>query len=319
MHPKRLIASAVVVWLLAVLGASHPATVRASTDSNDDRNLDSDLTAVLSAAGFTGDIETTFPIACAGTWAGPSTRNWPISAGCCGSTRCIRCIADNTCGGCHSPTQRVRRLAGDGDRRPEQRLVGPNRDGPAQPAPIAARDQHGALSGVDVERPVQLARRAIRSTTRTGSGFRFRKATTGSRTPRTSLHHRDAPAAGAGAHAADRADRGGRFHRHVSERHAGSDARSRVLPVRRRAGRIVPLPDPATGSRNEPIRQKVAADLLNATPAYRQLFGEVFPDVQAGRADRLLHVRQGDRRVRVHAGLRRRADRPVRARQHRRA
>lgn len=45
-------------------------------------------------------------------------------------------------------------------------------------------------------------------------------------------------------------------------------------------GDTVTLPD-ATGSRNEPIRQKAAA-LLNATPAYRELFGQVFPEVAAG-------------------------------------
>ena len=45
-------------------------------------------------------------------------------------------------------------------------------------------------------------------------------------------------------------------------------------------GLSVPLPD-ATGSRNEPIRQKALA-VLNATPAYRKLFGEVFPEVAAG-------------------------------------
>jgi len=45
-------------------------------------------------------------------------------------------------------------------------------------------------------------------------------------------------------------------------------------------GLNVPLPD-ATGSRNEPIRQKSLA-ALNATPAYRELFAEVFPEVAAG-------------------------------------
>jgi cytochrome c peroxidase len=45
-------------------------------------------------------------------------------------------------------------------------------------------------------------------------------------------------------------------------------------------GETVPLPD-GTGSRNEPIRQK-ALTLLNASPAYRQLFAEVFPEVKAG-------------------------------------
>jgi len=46
-------------------------------------------------------------------------------------------------------------------------------------------------------------------------------------------------------------------------------------------GESVPAPDPLTGSRNEPIRQK-ALDLLNASPAYRQLFGDVFPEVRQG-------------------------------------
>ncbi len=45
-------------------------------------------------------------------------------------------------------------------------------------------------------------------------------------------------------------------------------------------GETVPLPD-STGSRNEPIRQK-ALEILNATPAYLTLFGEVFPEVKAG-------------------------------------
>ena len=47
-------------------------------------------------------------------------------------------------------------------------------------------------------------------------------------------------------------------------------------------GGQVPPPD-ATGSRNEPIRQAVLVR-LNATPAYRQLFGAVFPEVATGGA-----------------------------------
>ena len=45
-------------------------------------------------------------------------------------------------------------------------------------------------------------------------------------------------------------------------------------------GGIVPLPD-QSGSRNEPIRQKVL-ERLNALPAYRDLFGKVFPLVNTG-------------------------------------
>jgi cytochrome c peroxidase len=45
-------------------------------------------------------------------------------------------------------------------------------------------------------------------------------------------------------------------------------------------GEIVPLPD-ASGFRNEPIRQKALA-LLDREPAYRRLFGDLFPAVAAG-------------------------------------
>jgi cytochrome c peroxidase len=45
-------------------------------------------------------------------------------------------------------------------------------------------------------------------------------------------------------------------------------------------GETVPPPD-ASGFRNEPIRQAVLG-LLNATPAYRTLFGQVFPEVAGG-------------------------------------
>ena len=45
-------------------------------------------------------------------------------------------------------------------------------------------------------------------------------------------------------------------------------------------GSVVPLPD-ASGFRNEPIRQALLAR-LNESPAYRLLFGQVFPSVDAG-------------------------------------
>lgn len=45
-------------------------------------------------------------------------------------------------------------------------------------------------------------------------------------------------------------------------------------------GEVLPAPD-ASGFRNEPIRQRVA-QRLNSVPAYRDLFGEIFPEVKAG-------------------------------------
>jgi cytochrome c peroxidase len=44
---------------------------------------------------------------------------------------------------------------------------------------------------------------------------------------------------------------------------------------------LPPPPPDASGSRNDPIRQAVLKR-LNASPAYRELFGEVFPSVAAG-------------------------------------
>jgi cytochrome c peroxidase len=45
-------------------------------------------------------------------------------------------------------------------------------------------------------------------------------------------------------------------------------------------GETIPLPD-SSGSRNEPIRQQILVT-LNATRAYRDLFGGVFPSVKSG-------------------------------------
>ena len=46
-------------------------------------------------------------------------------------------------------------------------------------------------------------------------------------------------------------------------------------------GEIVPSPD-ATGFRNKPIRRK-GLELLNHEPEYRRLFGELFPEVAGGK------------------------------------
>jgi cytochrome c peroxidase len=46
-------------------------------------------------------------------------------------------------------------------------------------------------------------------------------------------------------------------------------------------GKGLPVPHPLDGFRNEPIRSTVL-DILNATPGYRLAFGRVFPEVAAG-------------------------------------
>src|SRR6185369_3537260 len=61
MSPKKLIALTLLVWVAALFGVSPAARVSAAAPgSSDSHNLDSELAAVLSAAGFTGDIERIF-------------------------------------------------------------------------------------------------------------------------------------------------------------------------------------------------------------------------------------------------------------------
>ena len=130
MQPKKLIASAVVVWAFALLAASHPTTISASTDFRDDRNLDSDLAAMLSAAGFTGDIETTFQDRLRENLGRPIDQKLADLGRLLWFDNAHSLHKDNTCGGCHSPSN------GFGDTQPmaigvqSNLIVGPNRAGP---------------------------------------------------------------------------------------------------------------------------------------------------------------------------------------------
>ena len=125
-----MIALAVLVWAIALLAASHPTPVSASTDSYDDGNLDSELAAVLSAAGFTGDIETTFRDRLRENLGRPIDQKLADLGRLLWFDNAHSLHKDNTCGGCHSPSN------GFGDTQPmaigvqSNGIVGPNRAGP---------------------------------------------------------------------------------------------------------------------------------------------------------------------------------------------
>src|SRR5262249_24783823 len=102
---------------------------------NSDGTLDGNLTAVLSAIGFTGAIEQTFQTRL------EATLGRPIDPALADLGRLLwfdtrhSLHRDNTCGGCHSPTN------GFGDSQPmaigvqNNGLVGPHRSGPRNQRP----------------------------------------------------------------------------------------------------------------------------------------------------------------------------------------
>ena len=213
--------------------------------------LDATLAAVLQSAGFTGRIESTLERRLGRPIDRHARRPRPAAL-----------VRQD-----HRPAQRqhlrrlpladqrLRRHAVDRHRHPEQQRRRPGPRRPAQPAAHADGDQHRVLSQLDVERALQRAARATRSTTPRASTSRRPRGTDA--VP-AGDPHRLPPARRPGPHPADRAGRGGRLHRRPDDRSATSPFDDGLGGARAAAR-------PATGSRNEPIRQAVL-DRLNATP-----------------------------------------------------
>ena len=229
-------------------------------------DLDARLRATLTAAGFTGRIESTLERRL-GRHIDPKMANlgrllWFDKQG--GLHR------DNTCGGCHSPAN------GFGDSQSiaigvqNNNLVGPHRTGP--------RNQRRTPSAVNAAFFPSLMWNG-RFSAPSGNPFD------------NSMGFLFPPPEGAT-----------RFPPHdpivthllIAQAHIPPTELVEVAGFTDTAGTIgpdfdqfddglgesVPLPD-ASGFRNEPIRQAVLG-LLNATPRYRTLFGRVFPEVAAG-------------------------------------
>jgi cytochrome c peroxidase len=243
-------------------------------------NLDADLAAALAAAGFTGNIEQSFHTRL------EANLGRPINAKLANLGRLLwfdtlpSLHQDNTCGGCHSPTN------GFGDSQPmaigvqNNNTVGPNRAGPRNqrrsphvintalyPA-LMWNGRFNSLSGDPFDNSL---------------GFRFPFPEADSRFSHANdVQHGVTQLLQAQVHMppTELIEVGGftgTCPNGVPDPILGSD----FCQFDDGLGLPVPLPDPATGSRNEPIRQQ-ALGVLNATPAYRTLFGEVFPEVAAG-------------------------------------
>jgi cytochrome c peroxidase len=242
--------------------------------------LDRDLAAALRAAGFAGTVQQTYQARI------EANLGRPIDARLVEIGRMLwfdtlhSLHADNTCGGCHSPTN------GFGDSQPmaigvqNDGLVGPHRTGPRNQrrSPLVinaalypALMWNGRFSSLSGD-PFDNSR-----------GFRFpfpegdHQFSHANDVSHGLTHLLQAQAHMPPTELVEVAGFTGTCSGGVPDATLGPA----FCPFDDGLGESVPAPDPVTGSRNEPIREK-ALDLLNASPAYRQLFGDVFPEVKQG-------------------------------------
>lgn len=256
MKSARLLIVTCVGWLC----------VSAATDAARPSDLDNQLWDVLQRASFTGKVGSSLP-ARLGRPINPQLANlgrllWFDTSG--------GLHSDNTCGGCHSPTN------GMGDTQSiaigiqNNNLVGPHRTGPRNQrrTPFAANTafypnlmwngRFSATSGNPFDN---------------SQGYLFPPPEGNTRFPPNDPIITHLLIA-----------QGHMPPTEMVEVAGFTGTRGTISPLfdvfDDGKGGIVPPPD-ASGFRNEPIRQAVLRR-LNATPAYRELFGQLFPSVAAG-------------------------------------
>ncbi len=272
-----LFLAAVFVLILQPSGGPVVQTAYASFD---DGNLDDALAAALADAGFTGNIQQIFQQRLEANLGRPIDPKLVNLGRLLWFDKIHSMHHDNTCGGCHSPTN------GFGDSQPmaigvqNNNLVGPDRAGPrnqrrtplvVNTALYTAMMWNGRFNSI-AGSPFDNSQ---------GFRFPFPEDDTRFSFAQDTLHgvHQllQAQAHMPPTELIEVAGFNGTCPNGVPDPTLGPA----FCQFDDGKGEIVPLPDPSTGSRNEPIRQK-ALSLLNASPAYRQLFGEVFPEVAAG-------------------------------------
>ncbi len=273
-----LLAGALVLLLLPRGGPGITVAYAAVQNNNDD-SLNSELAAVLANAGFTGNIQQIFQQRLEANLGRPIDPKLADLGRLLWFDKIHALHHDNTCGGCHSPTN------GFGDSQPmaigvqNNNLVGPDRGGP--------RNQRRSPLMVNTALyPAMMWNGRFNSLSGdpfdNSQGFRFPFPEDDIRFSFANdvinhiTHLSQAMAHMPPTELIEVAGFNGTCPNGVPDPTLGP----RFCQFDDGLGEIVPLPD-GTGSRNEPVRQK-ALTLLNANPAYRQLFGEVFPEVQAG-------------------------------------
>jgi cytochrome c peroxidase len=252
-------------------------------DPGSDRDLNRDLGAVLSAAGFTGDIQQTFQTRIRQNLGRPIDTKLANLGRLLWFDKFQSLGRDNTCGGCHSPTN------GMGDSQPmaigvqNNNVVGPHRTGPRNqrrtPTVVNTalypnmmwNSRFASVAGNPFDNALGFSFPVPEDSGAPNTPFRFSY-------PEDVLH--------------------GVTHLLQAQAHMPPTEMIEVAGFRGTCpngvpdpslgprfcqfddgvgpGQPVPLPD-ASGFRNEPIRQATLA-ALNGSAAYRQLFRETFPE-----------------------------------------
>src|SRR5262245_34753795 len=271
-----LLLAGVLVLLLQPSGTPVVRTVYASVDNG---SLDDTLAAVLTDAGLTGNIQQIFQQRLEHNLGRPIDPKLANLGRLLWFDKTHSLHHDNTCCGCHSPTN------GFGDSQPlatcvqNNNLVGPDRGRP--------RNQRRSPLVVNTALyPAMMWNGRFNSLSGSAfdntQGFRFpfpEDDTRFSFQQDVANHVTQLLQAQAQLPPTELIEVGG-FNGTCPNGVPDPTLGPAFCQFDDGTGEIVPLPD-GTGSRNEPIRQK-ALSLLNASPAYRQLFGEVFPEVAAG-------------------------------------
>jgi cytochrome c peroxidase len=276
----RSLLMALLLWAVAVIVMpgirgdvwTMPLVHAASSIDDEDGNLDRDLSAVLSAAGFTGTAQQGFERRIRATLGRPVDPRLADLGRLLWFDKIHSLRHDNTCGGCHSPTN------GFGDSQPmaigvqNNNLVGPHRAGP--------RNQRRSPLVVNTAIYPALMWNG-RFSSRSGDpfdnafGFTFPFPDDTRFSYASNVQHHLTHLLQAQAHVPPT---------ELIEV-AGFTGTCPTLGLEfcqfdDGVGEAVPPPDGA-GSRNEPIREDALA-LLNASSAYRKLFGQLFPEVGRG-------------------------------------
>ena len=262
-------------------GASVPGVTETVVAAGPDGRLDSALRSALSSHGFTGSIEQAYRRRLKESLGRPIDPQLAELGRLLWFDNLHSLGRDNTCGGCHSPSN------GFGDSQPlaigaqSNGLVGPNRKGPRNQrrSPLVVNtalfprlmwnDRFEAVSGDPFD----------------GSqGFRFPFPEGDTRfSPEENRRHDVRHLLQAQAHIPPTelievgGFKGACVQPDLMATHCQFDE---AYPAGHPA-QPVPAFDPATGSRNEPVRQ-LALSALNASPEYRKLFGKSFKDVRRG-------------------------------------
>ncbi len=299
MRFAKVIALAALSWMAAMVVAPQfsvdvvDSTVHASNGDrgngdrrNGGRGLDRELREVLRNAGFTGDIERTFKKRLKQSLGRPFDPQMADLGRLLWFDKIHSLNGDNSCAGCHSPTN------GMGDAQPmaigvqNNNVVGPHRTGPRNqrrtPTVVNTalyprlmwNSRFESLSG-DPFDPSRGFSFPVPEDTFPFTPVRFSAA---ANARHGVTHLLQAQAHMPPTELIEVAGFTGICPGGVPDPWLGP--RLCQFDVPNALAHAVPVPD-ASGFRNEPIRQVVLA-ALNASPAYRQAFGMVFKEVKKG-------------------------------------